>query len=405
MDLTIRDWALTHQPRVWQRDALDQWRASGNRGIIQVVTGAGKTIFAQMCILSLISPHSRHVVVVIVPTITLLDQWFVSLREDLNVLQQDIGVYSGESRSAQPRWINLMVLNTARTAAPKLTRNNSVFLIVDECHRAGSPKNAMALSGNHIAALGLSATPHRPYDDGLEEYLMPALGPIVFSYGYNEAARDGIIVAFSLINVAISLLPQEDSQYKKMTKQIATAFRLSDGSSISDARVVRLLQRRARVASQAALRIPTAVHIARKHAKEKILIFHETIEAAEKINNMLAARGVSSTIYHSQLGPALRRDNLRLYRQGVFDVLVSCRALDEGTNLPETSVAIIASSTASLRQRIQRIGRVLRPAKDKQHATIYTIYATRHEEQRLAQEAQGLVEASSVAWQRVETDG
>lgn len=76
----------------------------------------------------------------------------------------------------------------------------------------------------------------------------------------------------------------------------------------------------------------------------------------------------------------LRRDNLRLYRRGVFDTLVTCRALDEGTNVPETSVAIIAASTASIRQRIQRLGRVLRRAPGKEKATVsipYTLLKSR----------------------------
>ena len=74
-------------------------------------------------------------------------------------------------------------------------------------------------------------------------------------------------------------------------------------------------------------------------------------------------------------------------------------------NVPETSIAIIASATASARQRIQRMGRVLRPAKGKERATIYTIYATPNEEQRLARESRDLVEARSVSWQRVKIDG
>ena len=134
-------------------------------------------------------------------------------------------------------------------------------------------------------------------------------------------------------------------------------------------------------------------------------MFHEAIGAAERIHELLTQRSLSATIYHSRIPPAIRRDNLRLFRRGAFDVLVSCRALDEGTNVPETSVAVIASSTASTRQRIQRMGRVLRPAPGKNHAIIYTVYAKNQEEKRLAREAQELVEASSVSWQRIERRG
>jgi superfamily II DNA or RNA helicase len=77
---------------------------------------------------------------------------------------------------------------------------------------------------------------------------------------------------------------------------------------------------------------------------------------------------------------------------------VTCRALDEGFNVPEARVAIIASSTASPRQRIQRLGRILRPARGKQRALVYTIYATDQEEQRLAREAETMDEIANLKW-------
>ena len=91
---------------------------------------------------------------------------------------------------------------------------------------------------------------------------------------------------------------------------------------------------------------------------------------------------------------------LGYFARAFFDILITCRALDEGINVPETAVAIIASSTASMRQRIQRLGRVLRPAKDKSEATIYTFYATDVEEHRLKEEAQRLAELTTVTWLR-----
>jgi superfamily II DNA or RNA helicase len=97
----------------------------------------------------------------------------------------------------------------------------------------------------------------------------------------------------------------------------------------------------------------------------------------------------------------MRRDNLRLFRRGQFDVLVTCRALDEGINIPEVQAAVIASATASSRQRVQRLGRVLRPAPAKSHASIFTLYTTEAEERRLIAEAERLKSANSVTWQQM----
>jgi superfamily II DNA or RNA helicase len=95
-----------------------------------------------------------------------------------------------------------------------------------------------------------------------------------------------------------------------------------------------------------------------------------------------------------------RAEALRNYRSGRSEVLVTCRALDEGFNVPETQLGIIAASTATRRQRIQRLGRIVRPAPDKQTANIYTLVATRPEIERLKEE-EGLLEGvASIHWSK-----
>ncbi len=392
--------ALRFEPRQWQRQALSAWIAAGNRGIVEVATGGGKTLFAELCISTVAhdKPDARFVIVV--PTEALLDQWYVSLREDLGAEDDDIALWSGASGTTEPRRINVMVINTARWAAQSVAAGHSTMLIVDECHRAGSPTNATALQGTHFATLGMSATPEREYDPGFEEYVAPALGGIVFRYDLNAATADGVLAPFELINVAIDLLPDELERYDTLSKRVGRQAAIAKRDPSGHERLEHLLRRRARVAALASMRVPVAVYLVEQHRGVRTLIFHESIEQAEVLAVNLQGRGHSVTIYHSRVGPSLRRDNLRLFRRGVFDVLVSCRALDEGINIPETRVAVIASATASHRQRIQRLGRVLRPAPGKERATVYTLYATLIEEQRLIAESSRLTAADSVSWRR-----
>ena len=130
-------WSLTLQPRDWQRRALEAWNSQMS-GIAAVVTGAGKTLFAEMCMLSFRDrcPEGRYMI--LVPTLALLDQWYVSLREDLQVPERDIATYSGEGSPTRPARVNLMVINTARKIAAAIAAEHDTFLIVDECHRAAS---------------------------------------------------------------------------------------------------------------------------------------------------------------------------------------------------------------------------------------------------------------------------
>jgi superfamily II DNA or RNA helicase len=397
------EWSLRLKPRGWQREALSKWQ-SNLRGIVSVVTGGGKTVFAQLCMNAVAEKSPDTQFILVVPSITLLDQWYVSLVEDLNVSPDEIACYSGQEKPKKPNRVNILVINTARDWVEKLAILHPSFLIVDECHRAGSPTNAKALKGEFIATLGLSATPIREYDDGYTTYLEPSLGEIVYSYDYRQAYEDKVICPFNLVNVKVPLLEKERVEYNKMTRKLVSLLKKSNGTNQEDdERIKRVLQRRASISSSATMRIPVAAKIIDNSSSNRSILFHESVEDATKLFEILKERGHRVTIYHSKIPPSIRRSNLQMYRQGLFDVLVCCRALDEGMNVPETEVAVIASSTASTRQRIQRLGRVLRPSKGKESAIIYTLFATSPEERRLVDEESELQGVSNVSWMKAGT--
>ena len=397
-------WAARRVPRAWQAAALEGW-SKDLKGIASVVTGGGKTAFAQMCMQVFRERYRDGRFVIVVPTLALLDQWYVSLREDLAVPEDDISLYSGDGFPDEANIVNLMVVNTARRHARPIAERFPVMLIADECHRVASPANARALAGTHQATLGLSATPVRQYDDLCETVLVPALGPVFFEYDYTQALADGVIVPFDLVNVEADLANDEQQRYDRMSRDIARTFHAVAAGKMGRETLKRKLMSRARLAATARYRVPVAVRLAEAERGSRMLIFHEQIEAAERIAGMLAARKFNATLYHSKISPEVRRDNLRLYRRGLFDVLVTCRALDEGLDVPETENAIIASGTASVRQRIQRLGRVLRPAAGKLRAKVYTVYATPAEQERLVQEAQRLEGTGDITWMRASLRG
>lgn len=314
---------------------------------------------------------------------------------------EKLGLYAEGIVPRGSEAISVLTLVAARVHVPRLAAQGETLLIVDECHRIGSPVNSLALQGEFEATLGLSATPEREHDEGFEELIVPGLGDVIFEYGYDDARADEVIAPFDLVNVEVPLLSHEEDRYEHLSKRANQLFgRHRRGDDVEE-QLGRTLQDRARVAAQALMRIPVTVRLLDRHRGVRALVFHEYIDAAEQIRQQLTARNHSVTIYHSKLARAHRQENLRMYRRGTFDVLVTCRALDEGVNLPETELAIVASGTASRRQRIQRLGRVLRPAPGKDRALIYTLFATSSERDRLAAEEQGGVSgAESIKWMR-----
>jgi len=381
----------TLPPRAWQIEAMRHWVAADHRGIISVVTGGGKTVFALSCIAEL-RPDTT---LIVVPTEALLEQWWEEAASYFSISLEEIHIVRGPRR-LKTGSINLAVLNTA-SELPAMDRWGKLFLIVDECHKAASDSFRKVLNLHTSASLGLSATPERPYDDGLEDVLIPALGPVIFTYDYVAALADGVIVPFTLNNVVFDLEEDRQAEYDKLTKAIAQSMQ-QEGSE--GQRTIALMLKRARVLNLSMNRVRIALKLVAMNRSKRTLIFHEDIQACEIIASVLKEAGVLNGIYHSKMPIKARAEALRNYRSGCSEVLVTCRALDEGFNVPETQLGIIAASTATRRQRIQRLGRIVRPAPDKETANIYTLVATRPEIERLKEEEYLLEGVASIRWSK-----
>jgi superfamily II DNA or RNA helicase len=382
-------------PRRWQTLALAEWHKHKRRGIAAVVTGGGKTIFALQAIKDFRSNVPCPTVVITVPTEALLDQWEEEIYSFLNTPKSQVIRLTTKKRILPGR-IHLGVINTvAQVAEHPIT--DPVFLIVDECHKAASEVFRKIFQIPTQATLGLSATPERQYDDGLEEVLIPSLGPIIYRYTYREAMEDKTIVPFTLHNIVFEFNEEEQAGYNKATKAIQMAIKKY---GMDSPEALNLFLKRARFANASTSRIKIALRLVARHRNNKILIFHEDVSACEVINNVLRENGVASGVYHAGIPRPVRIETLKAYRAGVINVLVSCRALDEGFNVPETEIGIIAASTATHRQRVQRLGRVLRPAKGKECADIYSIVAAPPEIRRLHDEAVDMEGLAEVIWSR-----
>ena len=387
-----------HQPRRWQLEALAAW-SKEFRGVVSVVTGAGKTFFAMQCMQAVWERFPDAKVLVVVPTVALMDQWRVALRNELSFEDADIDLIGGGIRRIGDSRVTLGILNSLRSLAAELTAKDRWFLIVDECHRIASPANRRILDADFIATLGLSATPERQYDNLFQTVVSHKLGAIVFRYEYKEASRDGIISAFELWNIRVPPNSSERKQLNADNRAIhLESKRLRNiGIDISP-RLRALLLRRSRHSQRVRARIPAAVALVDQLRNRRGLVFHESIQSANEISAELTRRGHRVRPYHSQLGTPTRYLNLLLYVRGQIDVLVTCRALDEGLDVPRSEFGVICASTSSTRQRIQRLGRVLRPHPDKRAATVITMYVLPGEAEALRLESEQLEGVANVRW-------
>ncbi len=395
----------------WQIECIEQWKAHGGKGIVQVVTGAGKTQLA----VSLARELERRPSVgairvkIIVPKTFMVGQWTDVLVHN-GVDRASIGAWYGQQKDEPTRPYMIYVINSARYVVSRhiladLHQDLAVFLIADECHHYASEENRkifefLHVSSQHYYALGLSATPQTT---GFATILAPALGPIIYTYGFHEAIKHKVISDCVLYSVCLNLTGEERDAYESTTQKIALSlytgtrrgwidsiqvgvdfFHLLAGLSKDKDTVkatwanslLALIHLRTALIHTASSRVECARSLVGQIGHDaKIIVFGERIEQGEQLYRMLASDFPHQVArYHSGMGPIAKQRAIQRYREGEARILVSCKALDEGFDIPAADVGIVLSCTATERQRVQRLGRILRRADNKDVSSLYYIY-------------------------------
>jgi superfamily II DNA or RNA helicase len=104
-----------------------------------------------------------------------------------------------------------------------------------------------------------------------------------------------------------------------------------------------------------------------RHSGDRVLIF--THDNATVYN--IARQFLVPVITH-QTKTKERRDVLLKFNSGAYPIVATSRVLNEGVNVPEANVAVVLSGSGSVREHVQRLGRVLRKSGDKE-AVLYEV--------------------------------
>ena len=384
--------------REWQENAFPLWWAK-KRGIIKVVTGGGKTVFAIHCLKKYLEEEPDKSILIVVPSIALLDQWYEGI--SLNFKSKDIALNGGGEQITDLSKVCITTIDSLKNIISKVDQDNTL-LIVDECHKIGTEKRGEILTGNWHATLGLSATPERDYDDNFYIIIKKILGDIIFDYDYIDAREDEVIVNFKLLYAYAEMTEAENDKYKDFTKKIQRRAATIGGNNMNDYPLKMLIFNRARMVKNSKNRIPFGVELLQKHKRDSWIVFTENKKQAKEFNKIINKKGYKSAIYNTDLDNAEREENLNNFKSGNLNVLVSCTALDEGFDMPEADGAMILSASSSKRQRIQRMGRVLRITANKENALIVTVYSSNTEYVKLKEESNRYqLENVPIRWQKM----
>ena len=392
--------------------------------MVQAATGSGKTLLALTAADRLEKEQNFDLrVKIVVPTNALMHQWHQSLKTFLADSSEDqtatedirkkIGLRGAGCKASPDCKYVIYVINSARYELARqilsdLKSGAPVLLIADECHRYESEQNRLIFEffsyikpyKNRFFSLGLSAT--LPHGDALS-YLTSVLGPKIYSYDINKAASLHTVCQYDIYHIGLSFLPDENSRYQELTERMQHLFHslilmhpflknmgqkerfetlraLAGSKNRKTAEAaslyLKLSYKSKNLVCLASSRISCACSlIERFSSTEKIIIFGERISQADELFQLLNRRYPGKIgRYHSKMGSQANRNSLQRFRDGDIRILIACKAVDEGLDVPDASIGIILSGTSTKRQRIQRLGRIIRKSEEKLFAALYYLH-------------------------------
>ena len=407
-----------HQPGAlyeWQVDALATWLRCDRRGVIEAVTGSGKT---NLAIAAIVDAHRRGLfVLVIVPSRVLISQWHERLTELMP--ECTIGRL-GDSHRDHPEDCDVLIAtrHSAASHRPLPPSSAGGLLVADECHGYGGGKLRRSLIKDYGERLGLTATLERS-DDAVEKILIPFFGGVCYRYDFHDAIRDGVCAQPRVAFVSVPLTEDERDDYIAAEAKLVSARSVlraipqmplepfgdflaavshlaendagTNGTAANDY-LRSFSQRREIVAASTSKYEALGSFADAIKDADGSLIFTETVRAANHAVNRLDPH-VNIEIITGETGRKARERILESLRTRGLDAVAAPRVLDEGIDVPNANLGIVVSASRTRRQMIQRMGRILRRKEQGSGARFVIIFAKDTLEDPMAnQERDGFLE-------------
>lgn len=400
-------------PRDYQKEAYQNWVKNDYHGIFAMATGTGKTITSLNCLLEEYkkNPDGIYQALVLVPTITLVEQW----KEEANLFNfKRIITISSKTKWENDLATQLAISKRIPTSFiiictyASFTRDRfkkylyklpkSTVLIADEAHNIGSRTVLETLPKVDVTKkIGLSATPKRVYDPegtAVTESFFNDQEPYTYSYSMEKAITNGVLCRYDYFPHLVKLTSEELEEYVELSKKISRIYARSDDSKKENEYAEALLLKRKRIIHKASNKLGKTLSILRnRHKTEGTLKYtfvyvpegkneditetgEETEDESRIINQYTAAIGkIDESIFVNTFISGMKNRDMILeqFKKGDIHVIASMKCLDEGVDIPRAEHAIFCSSTGNPRQFIQRRGRILRKHPDKSFATIHDL--------------------------------
>jgi len=366
--------------RTYQLEAINKWIENGRQGIIVLPTGSGKTLIgiAAIC-------KTQRRTLIITYTKEQMFQWKEQIFKYTDARPGLVGLYYSEEKRLSP-----ITITTYQSGYRNINTLSPYFdlLIIDEVHHLPAEKfKHIAIHSLAPYRMGLSATAIR--EDGKHEELFPLLGGIIYHRSAAELASQGYLARYRIVTVKVKLSPKEKKEYnayRETYRRFARGRRFQEVLNLAlkgvpEARKALSFHKKMHdIIAFSRSKLEKVVEIVKKELerKSKIIIFTQYVKQAEELGKMLEKYG--ALVLTGETPTDTRKKILEQFRSSPSGVLIVTTVGDEGLDIPDANIGIIVSGTGSRRQFIQRLGRILRPGKDKEAILYEIVVSGTHEE-------------------------
>ena len=395
--------------RDYQEEAIEKWVENRYRGIFDMATGTGKTLTA----LGAIARISENLkgklgVIIVCPFQHLVEQWV----ED--IVKFNIKPIIGYSYSPQKNWKNRLKLAVQTLKYDDINSffcficTNATFsneeiqklfkrikkpllLIVDEAHNLGATNIRKTLTEQYTYRLALSATFDRHMDEEGTSILYNFFGKKIIEYSLGRAIEEKMLTPYDYYPIVVYLTERELNEYNELSKKIKKETRIDEKGKVYFSKLGEmLLIERSRIVAGATNKIKTLKKELQKYKEENNILVYcgatnilreeedSSITDEKDIRQIDAVKKMMYRELKMKVDRFTANESIKermeikdRFISGKIQAIVAIKCLDEGVNIPDIKIAFILASTTNPKEYIQRRGRVLRIAPNKEYAEIY----------------------------------
>ena len=362
-----------------QRKALNNWARNGFIGSIIAGTGFGKSRCGVIAVGKTLDDTEDGRAIVLVPTTQLQEQFkqeFIKWDYEHVLDRVDILCYQ---------------------SAYKLEEEHYTVVVCDEIHLGLSPEYRKFFENNTWDKI-LCMTATLPEDMEYKEVL-DSVAPTVYQISLDKCVELGLVSPYEIYCIPVELTSIEEKDYKKANNLfVYYKYKLGQFDAFDQAKYImgpgkhtatneekasaaqfyRAIRDRKAVVDHADNKVAELQKIVIRNIGEKLLVFGGSNEFT---NKLAEATEPFSTTYHSGIKKKARDQALEDFKSGNKPVLCSTKALNQGFDVADATMAVICGLTSKALTMIQRVGRIIRYQEDK-IGRIYVLYVKDSQEEK-----------------------